>query len=142
MIELDDRTDALIDVSDLQTIAITLTDKEIELILTDDVEIREINREFRNIDSATDVLSFPYEPMPMTPLGSIVISMDHVKSGAKRFSHRPEEELSLLFIHGLLHLLGYDHETDAGEMRQKEREIIGEFSLPSSLIIRTQKETD
>lgn len=142
MIELDNRTDAHIDISDLQTIAIMLTDKEIELILTDDVEIRGLNREFRNIDSATDVLSFPYEPMPMSPLGSIVISMDHVNSGAKYFAHRPQEELSLLFIHGSLHLLGYDHETDDGEMRQKEREIIGELSLPSSLIVRTQKETD
>ncbi len=142
MIELDNRTDDLIDVSDLQTIAMTMTDKEIELILTDDVEIGELNREFRDIDSATDVLSFPYEPMPMSPLGSIVISMDYVNRGAKHFMHRPQEELSLLFIHGLLHLLGYDHETDDGEMRQKEREIIGEFSLPSSLIVRTLKETD
>ena len=142
MIELDNRTGIDIDIGILQKITNTLTEKDIELILTDNTEIQGINATFRNLDKPTDVLSFPYEPMPMSPLGSIVISADYVNSNAETFSHRPEEEITLLFIHGLLHLLGFDHETDNGEMRQKEREIIKKFSLPSSLIVRTLKETD
>lgn len=141
MIELDNRTGIDIDIDTLQKITDTLTEKDIELIITDNTEIQEINAKFRGLDKPTDVLSFPYEPMPMSPLGSIVVSADYVNSGAEMFSHRPKEEMALLFIHGLLHLLGFDHETDNGEMRQKEREIIENFSLPSSLIVRTQKET-
>lgn len=142
MIEFDNRTGIDIDISTLQKITDTLTEKDVELILTDNTEIKDINAKFRALDKPTDVLSFPYEPMPMSPLGSIVISADYVNSGAEIYSHKPEEEMALLFIHGLLHLLGFDHETDNGEMRQKEREIIEQFLLPSSLIVRTQKETD
>ncbi|MEO1923813.1 MAG: rRNA maturation RNase YbeY, partial [Nautiliaceae bacterium] len=85
----------------------------------------------------TDVLSFPLENIPGMPLGSIVISIDTAKKGAKEFGHSIENEIKLLFIHGLLHLLGYDHEIDNGEMRAKEEEIIKKFNLPQSLIIRT-----
>ncbi len=73
------------------------------------------------------------------PLGSIVISADLVKEKATEFGHNAEDELSLLFIHGLLHLLGFDHEVDNGEMRDKEKDIIVNFSLPSSLIVRTEE---
>jgi len=83
-------------------------------------------------------LSFPYEDMPFTPLGSIVISSFHVEEKAKEFGHSTDDEFSLLFIHGLLHILGYDHEVDNGEMRDKEEEIIVKFNLPKSLIVRTQ----
>jgi probable rRNA maturation factor len=76
--------------------------------------------------------------MPMSPLGSIVISNDFVKEKALEFGHKVSDELSLLFIHGLLHILGYDHEVDDGEMRQKEKELIEKFALPKSLIVRTQ----
>ena len=72
------------------------------------------------------------------PLGSIVISVDFVTQKAAEFQHSEEEEFTLLFIHGLLHLLGYDHETDNGEMREKEEQIITELNLPKSLIIRTE----
>jgi probable rRNA maturation factor len=76
--------------------------------------------------------------MPMAPLGSIVISYDFVEKKAKEFSHSQDDEFTLLFIHGLLHILGYDHECDNGEMRQKEEDIIRAFSLPQSLIVRTE----
>lgn len=138
MIELDNKTSLQINEMLLNAIADRFTDKEIELIITSNEEIREINKEHRNIDKDTDVLSFPYVEMPMAPLGSIVISSWHVEEKAKEFSHSTDDELSLLFIHGLLHLLGYDHEIDKGEMREKEAELISEFNLPKSLIIRTQ----
>ncbi len=138
MIELDNRTSLKIDEVLLNAIADKFTDKEIELIITSNEEIREINKEHRNIDKDTDVLSFPYVEMPMSPLGSIVISSWHIEAKAKEFSHTHDNELALLFIHGLLHLLGYDHEVDSGEMREKEASLIKEFGLPSSLIIRTQ----
>jgi probable rRNA maturation factor len=138
MIELDNQTDVDVDIAPLQRIADTLTDREIELVLTDDETIREINREYRHIDKATDVLSFPFEPLPMAPLGSLVISMDHVREGAEAFGHSEADETALLFIHGLLHLLGYDHECDEGEMRREETALIEKFGLPRSLIVRTE----
>ena len=70
------------------------------------------------------------------PLGSIVISTDFVEEKAKEYGHSFNEELSLLFIHGLLHLLGYDHEVDNTEHRDKEEELIKKFNLPNSLIVR------
>jgi len=109
---------------------------EIELILTDNNEIHEINLNTRNIDKPTDVLSFPYEEMPNTPIGSIVISDQFIKQYAKEYNHSYEEEFALLFIHGALHLIGYDHEIDNGEQREKELELINHFNLPKSLIVR------
>jgi probable rRNA maturation factor len=76
--------------------------------------------------------------MPMSPLGSIVISQDLVISKAEELGHAQEDEFTLLFIHGLLHLLGYDHEIDDGEMRKEEERLINTFNLPKSLIVRTQ----
>lgn len=140
MIELDNRTTYSYDLSVLEQIADTLTKQEIELIFTDNAEIAEINREFRGIDKATDVLSFPSDPFPGAPLGSIVISINKVQSVAHELGHSDSYELALLFIHGMLHLLGYDHEVDNGEMREKEIELIEKFSLPKSLIVRTLEE--
>ncbi|MFZ2889199.1 rRNA maturation RNase YbeY [Sulfuricurvum sp.] len=137
MIELDNRTDKTYNFSLLDQIAHDLTDQEIELILTDNSEIAEINREFRNIDKATDVLSFPSDPFPGAPIGSMVISVDKVASVAHELGHSENDEIALLFIHGLLHLKGFDHEIDNGEMRQKEVELIEKFNLPKSLIVRT-----
>lgn len=139
MIDLDNQTGKTVDIALLERIADSMTDRMIELILTDDATIRVMNREYRHIDKATDVLSFPFEPMPMAPLGSLVISMDHVAKGTAEFGHTETDETALLFIHGLLHLLGFDHETDHGEMREKERETIEAFGLPESLIIRSEE---
>ena len=140
MIEFENRTDFEFDINKLYPIYKYLTNKEIELILTNDEEIKELNKIHRNKDKATDVLSFPLEDIPGMPLGSIVISVDTAKKGAKEFGHSIEDEIKLLFIHGLLHLLGYDHEIDNGEMRKKEKEIIEKFNLPKSLIVRSEKE--
>jgi probable rRNA maturation factor len=125
-----------IDLSLANKIANDLNAGEIELIFTDNTEIQEINLTTRGIDKPTDVLSFPYEKMPNVPLGSIVISSDYVAKYAKEFGHSYENEFNLLFLHGLLHLLGYDHEKDAGEHRAKEEDLINKYNLPSSLIVR------
>ena len=137
MIELENNTSFEVNLEILQKIANDLTSKDFELIITNNEEIQELNKEHRNIDKATDVLSFPMEfDFPNMPLGSIVISIDFVEEKAKEFNHSLENELTLLFIHGLLHLLGYDHEVDNGEHRNKEEELIKKYNLPDSLIIR------
>ena len=140
MIELDNRSDLHPDIEALEAIARRLNDRELELILCHDEAIRELNREYRGKDTPTDVLSFPLEEeIPGLPLGSLVISVDRVRAKAAELGHDPQEELTLLFIHGLLHLLGYDHESDHGEMRAKETELIRELGLPESLIVRTEE---
>jgi len=121
----------------IKKIASFLTNKDIELLVVSNEEIKKLNKNFRNKDEATDVLSFPYEDMPKAPLGSIVISTDFLLNYSKQFNHSIDNEFALLFIHGLLHLLGYNHEIDNGEHRDKEKEIIKKFNLPKSLIIRT-----
>ncbi len=140
MIELDNRVNFALNLELFEKIASHLTKKEIELILTNNDEIQSINLEQRNINKSTDVLSFPYESMPMVPLGSIVISIDYVQDKANELGHSEQDECSLLFIHGLLHLLGMDHEMDKGEMRKEEQRVIKHFSLPDSLITRVEEE--
>jgi len=145
IIDLENQTDLTINIDILEEIAQSLTTREIELIVTDNKTIQELNSEHRAKNKVTDVLSFPInttfgeEAIPGMPLGSIVISADLVKEKATEFGHNAEDELSLLFIHGLLHLLGFDHEVDNGEMRDKEKDIIETFALPSSLIVRTEE---
>ncbi|BCD62139.1 probable rRNA maturation factor [Nitratiruptor sp. YY08-26] len=139
MIELDNRTKISFDITIIEKIADLLTDKDIELLIVDNEEIRKLNKLYRSIDKPTDVLSFPLQNAPMTPLGSIVISIEKAQEAAKKFGHTLDEEIALLFTHGLLHLLGYDHETDSGQMRKKEQEIIEHFNLPKSLIVRTEE---
>lgn len=137
MIDLENNTSFDIDLDSLQKIADELTSKDFELIITTNEEIHELNKEHRDIDKPTDVLSFPLEfDMPNMPLGSIVISTNFVEEKSKEYGHSFDEELSLLFIHGLLHLLGFDHEVDEGEHRNKEEELINQFDLPKSLIVR------
>lgn len=138
MIELDNRTSLEVDKTFLNSIVSTLTNKDIELLITSNEEIKAINLQQRDIDRDTDVLSFPYEDVPLFPLGSIVISAQHVEKKSQEYLHKNSDELALLFIHGLLHILGYDHEIDSGEMRKKEKELILKFNLPDSLIVRTE----
>ncbi len=115
--------------------------QDIELLIVDNETITKLNAQYRNKNYPTDVLSFPLEAVtPQMPLGSIVISIDKAKEQALKYQHSLDDELTLLFIHGLLHLIGYDHENDNGQMRQKEEELIKKFHLPNSLIIRNSKE--
>lgn len=151
MIDLDNQTTLSFDLEALEKIASSLSIKEIELIITDDKNMKELNLKHRGKDTSTDVLSFPMDT-PFTeqsdidmssgislniPLGSIVISESSVIEKSKELDHSVQDELSLLFIHGLLHLLGFDHESDEGEMRRREEELIALFDLPKSLIVRT-----
>jgi len=138
MIDIDNKTSLEVNKQFLEKIVASATKKEIELVITSNDEIQRINKEYRNIDKPTDVLSFPYEEMPMSPLGSIVISQDFVISKSEELGHTQEDEFTLLFIHGLLHLLGYDHEIDNGQMRQEEERLILQLKLPHSLIVRTE----
>ncbi len=124
-----------------EKIASELTDKDIELVIVDENTMKAINSAQRGIEKATDVLSFALKAVPNAvnlPLGSIVINANAVKDEAKARKHSKEAEFTLLFLHGILHLLGYDHEKDSGQMREKERQIIEKFKLPQSLIIRSE----
>ena len=143
MIDLDNQTTLHFELALLEKIASSLTTKEVELIIVDDETMKALNAEYRGKETSTDVLSFPMDA-PFTeqsifgiPLGSIIISEAYVKVKAKELGHTVQDELSLLFIHGMLHLLGFDHETDNGEMRKREEAIIKQFDLPKSLIVRT-----
>ena len=145
MIDLDNQTDLSIDLSKLEQIADALSIKEVELLIVDDKTMHAMNTEHRGKESVTDVLSFPMEA-PFTeqsifgmPLGSIIIAASFVKEKAANLGHSEQDELSLLFIHGMLHLLGFDHETDDGEMRAREKVLIEQFDLPKSLIVRTEE---
>jgi probable rRNA maturation factor len=93
---------------------------QVNFVLMDDEKIRILNRDFRQIDKATDVLSFPYEsgewPEEEEKLfGEIFISIDTAKRQAAEKGHSLERELEILFVHGLLHLMGFDHQNDEEE---------------------------
>jgi len=105
---------------------------EVSILLTTDADIRKLNKQFRSIDQPTDVLSFPQnaDEDPPIPgeiiLGDIAVSLDTAQAQAKEHGLTFEEEIILLLIHGILHLLGYDHEISEQEeekMRSKTREL-------------------
>ena len=98
------------------------------VVLTSDARMRALNQRYRNRDSSTDVLSFPTSRKPMQRptngyWGDIVISAERAVRQARREPHGLYRELSWLILHGVLHLLGYDHETDRGEMVRRERRL-------------------
>ena len=122
-------------------------DCEINILLTDDEGIREVNRDMRDIDRATDVLSFPmfdlvpgehpdeYDADPDTglvPLGDMCISVERARAQAEEYGHSFEREICYLSGHSVLHLLGYDH-LEEGEMkrqmRAREEEIMSALKL-------------
>ncbi len=146
MLNIENLTDYSVPIKMLENIANSLTSRDIDLTLCYNNTIQAYNKEHRQKNQPTDVLSFPIENDLIVsdefalPLGSIVISVDYVTKNAKEFGHSSDDELALLFIHGLLHILGYNHEIDNGEMRKKEAKIIKGFGLPKSLIVRTEEE--
>jgi probable rRNA maturation factor len=105
---------------------------EVTVVVTDDDDIRSINAEHRGTDEATDVLSFPLEsgqadafvapPGQPRNLGDVVVSYERVLAQAAEYGHSVSRELAYLVAHGTLHLLGYDHEDEAGRARMRERE--------------------
>ena len=102
------------------------TDSEVHVLITGDERIRDLNCRFRNTDRATDVLSFPdgdLLPSGLTLLGEIVISLDTARRQAGELGHGEARELTELALHGLLHLLGYDHDNDRGQMNALEIEL-------------------
>jgi probable rRNA maturation factor len=120
------------------------TAKSATLALVSDARMRELNREFRGLDRATDVLSFGWSgdgrPRPgSTYLGDIVISVDTALQKARRRGTTLRRELRILTLHGFLHLLGYDHEADGGEMRRIEYRLRKKFGLSRSLRARQAK---
>ncbi len=90
-------------------------------VLVSDRRIRELNRRYRKRSVATDVLSFPLRENGY--LGEVVISAPTARRQARRYRHGVEEEVKLLLLHGVLHLLGYDHETDRGQMARREHTL-------------------
>jgi len=104
--------------------------RTVTCLITTDTELRRLNREFRKKDYATDVLSFPPDEM--------AISLDRAAVQAKELGHSLDAELRILMLHGLLHLCGMDHESDAGEMRRAETRWRKRLGLPSGLIERVQ----
>ena len=120
---------------------------EVDVLLTDDENIHAINRDMREVDRATDVLSFPeFDLHPgelpteedadpgtgLVPLGDMVISMEHVAAQAKEYGHSQRRELAYLVTHSVLHLLGYDH-LDEGpqkkQMREREEAVLAELGI-------------
>ena len=104
-------------------------------LLTDDAELRRLNRDFLAHDYPTDVLSFPTNGS-RGELGEIAISMERAAAQAAEFSHTCLDEVRVLMLHGVLHLTGLDHETGAGRMAREEKRWRAEFGLPETLIAR------
>ena len=112
----------------------------VEVILTNPENIRKINKEHRNIDKGTDVLSFPmFEKEELVNLslehlevlGDIVVSIEKVKEQAEEYGHSFERELAYMLVHGFYHLLGYDHmeENDKKIMREKEESVLTKLNI-------------
>jgi len=116
---------------------------EVSLVFTDSETVKQLNRDYRGVDEPTDVLafcmlsqkevdsSFALPPDGVTRLGEVIISYPQAVAQAREQGHSPERELALLVIHGILHLLGYDHEEpeEESKMRERERELL-ERCLP------------
>ena len=99
---------------------------DVSLLITGDDRVRHLNRSYRGVDRTTDVLSFPDGdelPGGRRLLGEIVVSLDTARAQAERLGHGELRELEELVLHGLLHLLGHDHEQDGGEMVQLELDL-------------------
>ena len=109
--------------------------------LLSDSGIRRYNKQFRGADDSTDVLSFPAERRRngrQGYLGDVLISVETARENARRYGLRLEEEIEVLALHGVLHLLGYDHERDDGEMARLERRWSERLGLPQNLTGRSR----
>jgi probable rRNA maturation factor len=120
----------------LESVAPPRARGSVTIALVPDARVQALNREFRNKDTPTDVLSFPAgEP---GQLGDVVIAVGVARRQAKAAGHALGTELRVLALHGLLHLLGYDHEQDDGRMERLERRLRRAGGLREGLIERSQ----
>lgn len=109
---------------------------DVSIAIVSDRRMRALNRQFRGKDKVTDVLSFPAHERGF--LGDIVIAAGVSKQQAREAGHSPVTELRVLALHGLLHLLGYDHEADDGRMARAEARLRKKAGLPAGLIERAE----
>ncbi len=107
---------------------------EVTVLVTVNSEIQKLNREFRNKNRPTDVISFPSDADGIA--GDIAISADIASANGRELGHGTLAELKVLILHGILHLAGFDHETDNGEMARKEARLRQQLGLPVGLIER------
>ena len=117
---------------------------QVTVLLSGDTVLRDLNRRFRGKNKPTDVLSFPADPAaPGTEriAGDLAISVSTARRQASEQGHGLSTEIKVLILHGLLHLAGYDHEADSGEMARKERRLRAQLDLPGGLIERAETAT-
>jgi probable rRNA maturation factor len=111
--------------------------KHFECLLTDDRELQRLNHSFLKHDYPTDVLSFPALGQPFT-IGECAISIERADDQSREFGHSLIAEIEILMLHGVLHLVGFDHEKDTGEMARTEIHWRSQLKLPLSLIERSR----
>ncbi len=115
---------------------------KVNVRVTDDRELRALNRRFRGKDKPTDVLSFPAaqsaNPLSKLLAGDLAISLDIAKANAQRLGHSPAQEIKILVLHGILHLAGFDHERDGGRMAKQEGALRRRLGLEAGLNERAQ----
>ena len=115
--------------------------KPVNVLVTSSAELRTLNRQFRGMDKATDVLSFPAADEPTgegkASAGDVAISADIARENAQRLGHSIADEIKILALHGILHLAGFDHEHDHGEMAREETRLRQQLKLETGLIERT-----
>jgi probable rRNA maturation factor len=117
---------------------------QVTVLVTGDATMRDLNRHFRGKNKATDVLSFPSAHVlrgTENIAGDVAISVETAIRQSVEQGHSLAIEMKVLMLHGLLHLAGYDHETDAGEMRRRERSLRARLGLPLGLIERAASPT-
>jgi probable rRNA maturation factor len=108
----------------------------VTVMVTDNREMRALNLRFKGADRATDVLSFPAPVFVRGFAGDIAISVETAAKNARLLGHSTSDEIRILAVHGVLHLTGYDHESDNGEMAQREQLMRKRLGLPGGLIER------
>ncbi len=110
---------------------------DVNVLVTSNAELQELNHRFRGKDQPTDVLSFPSLPgLKPRYAGDIAISAEIAVHNARSLGHSPAEEIKILVLHGILHLRGYDHERDQGKMARREEKLRRTLRLPIGLIER------
>jgi probable rRNA maturation factor len=111
----------------------------VNVLVTSNAEMKSLNRRFRGQDKPTDVLSFPAAPDANKEFaGDIAISAEISTQNARILGHAPVVEVKILTLHGILHLRGYDHERDQGQMARREQTLRREVNLPDGLIERAK----